>query len=56
MHAMDVSEAAGTVQAVVLSVDGTAPEKAALREAFAENSGQYSTTYHPNVSSVTASW
>lgn len=56
MHAMDVSEAAGTVQAVVSSVDGTAPEEAALQEAFAEDSGQYSTTYHPNVSSITATW
>jgi len=56
MHAMDVSEVAGTVQAVVSSVDGTAPEEAALREAFAEDSGQYSTTYHPNVSSITATW
>ena len=56
IHAMDVSETAGTVQAVVSSVDGTAPEEVALREAFAEDSGQYSTTYHPNVSSITATW
>ena len=56
MHAMDVSETAGTVQAVVSSVDGAAPEEAALRDAFAEDSGQYSTTYHPNVSSITATW
>ena len=28
----------------------------ALREAFAESTGEYSTRYHPNVSTITGSW
>jgi hypothetical protein len=53
---MDVSEYAGTVQAIVSAVDGGAPEPAALRDAFEEDTGTYSTTYHPNVSTISGSW
>ena len=56
MFGMDVSEYAGTVQAIVSDVDGGAPEAAALKEAFAEPTGEYSTRYHPNVSTITGSW
>jgi len=52
---MDVSEFAETVQAIVSDVDGGAPKEAALREAFAEQTGTYSMTYHPNVSTITGS-
>jgi len=31
-------------------------ETAALEGAFAESTGEYSTTYHPNVSTITGSW
>lgn len=40
MFGMDVSEFAGTVQAIVSDVDGGAPEAAALRAAFAEDQGR----------------
>jgi hypothetical protein len=53
---MDVSEYGGTVQAIVSAVDGGAPEPAALRAAFEEDTGTYSTTYHPNVSTISGSW
>ena len=56
MFGMDVSEYAGTVQAIVSDVDGEAPEPDALEEAFAEPTGEYSTQYHPNVSTITGSW
>ena len=56
MVGMDASEYAGTVQAIVSDVDGGAPEAAALEEAFAEPTGEYSTRYHPNVSTITGSW
>ena len=56
MFGMDVSEFAGTVQAIVSDVDGGAPEAEALREAFEEDTGEYNTTYHPNVSTISASW
>lgn len=56
MFGMDVSEYAGTVQAIVSNVDGGAPEAAALEEAFTESTGTYSTRYHPNVSTISASW
>ena len=56
MFGMDVSEYAGTVQGVVSDVDGAAPEAEALEEAFAESTGEYSTRYHPNVSTISASW
>ena len=56
MFGMDASEYAGTVQAVVSDVDGRAPEAEALEEAFAEPTGEYSTRYHPNVSTITGSW
>ena len=55
MFEMNVSEYAGTVQAVVSDVDGEAPEPAAMREAFEEDTGTYSTRYHPNVSTISAS-
>ena len=51
-----VSEFAGTAQAIVSDVDGEAPEAAALGEAFAESTGEYSTRYHPNVSTMVGSW
>ena len=50
-----VSEYAGTVQAIVSDVDGGVPEAEALEEAFAESTGEYSTRYHPNVSTITGS-
>ena len=53
---MDASEYAGTVQAIVSDVNGGAPEAAALEEAFKESTGEYSTTYHPNMSTITGSW
>jgi hypothetical protein len=56
LFGMDVSEYAGTVQAIVSDVDGEAPEAEALREAFEEDTGEYSTRYHPNVSTITGSW
>ena len=56
MFGMDASEFAGTVQAIVSDVGGEAPEAEALREAFEEDTGEYSTTYHPNVSTISASW
>ena len=56
MFGMDVSEYAGTVQAIVSDVDGGAPESEALGEAFAEPTGEYSTRYHPSVSTITGSW
>jgi len=56
MFGMDASEYAGTVQAIASDVDGGAPEAAALEEAFKEDTGEYSTTYHPNVSTITGSW
>jgi hypothetical protein len=56
LFGMDVSEYAGTVQAVVSDVEGEAPKPEALREAFQEDTGTYSTTYHPNVSTISASW
>jgi len=56
MFGMDASEFAGTVQAIVSDVDGEAPEAEALREAFEEDTGTYSTRYHPNVSTISASW
>jgi len=56
MFGMDASEYAGTVQAIVSDVDGGAPEAEALEEAFAEPTGEYSTRYHPNVSTITGSW
>ena len=56
MFGMNVSEYAGTVQAIVSNVEGGAPEAAALEEAFAESMGEYSTRYHPNVSAISASW
>jgi len=56
MFGMDVSEFAGTVQAIVSDVDGGAPEAAALGEAFAEPTGEYRTRYHPNVSTMVGSW
>jgi hypothetical protein len=56
MFAMDASEFAGTAQAVVSDVEGEAPKPEALREAFQEDTGTYSTTYHPNVSTISASW
>jgi hypothetical protein len=56
LFGMDVSEYAGTVQAIVSAVDGGAPEPAALRDAFEEDTGTYSTTYHPNVSTISGSW
>jgi len=40
----------------VSDVNGGAPEEEALREAFAEPTGEYSTRYHPNVSTITGSW
>ena len=39
MFGMDVSEFAGTVQAIVSDVDGRAPEPDAPEEAFAESTG-----------------
>jgi len=56
LFGMDASEFAGTVQAIVSDVDGGAPEAAALEEAFKEDTGEYNTTYHPNVSTISASW
>jgi len=56
MFGMDVSEYAGTVQAIVSDVDGGAPEAAALGEVFAEPTGEYRTRYHPNVSTMVGSW
>ena len=56
LFGMDVSEYAGTVQAIVSDVDGRAPEAAALEEAFKEDTGEYGTQYHPNVSTITRSW
>jgi len=56
MFGMDASEYAGTVQAIVSDVDGGAPEAEALEETFAEPTGEYSTRYHPNVSTISASW
>ena len=56
MFGMDASEYAGTVQAIVSDVDGRAPEAEALEEAFADPTGEYSTRYHPNVSTISASW
>jgi len=56
MFGMDASEYAGTVQAIVSDIDGEAPEADALGEAFAEPTGEYSTRYHPNVSTITGSW
>jgi len=56
LFGMDVSEYAGTVQAIVSDVDGGAPEAEALGEAFAESTGEYGTRYHPNVSTISASW
>ena len=56
MNSERVSEYAGTVQAIVSDVDGEAPEAEALGEAFAESTGEYSTRYHPNVSTISASW
>ena len=56
MFGIDVSEYAGTVQAIVSDVDGRAPEAAALGEAFAESTGEYKTRYHPNVSTMVGSW
>jgi hypothetical protein len=32
------------------------PEPEALRDAFEEDTGTYSTTYHPNVSTISGSW
>ena len=55
MTTMDASEYAATVQTTVSSVDGNAPTEEELREAF-EGSDNYSTQYHPNVSSITATW
>ena len=55
MTTMDASEYAATVQTTVSSVDGNAPTEEELREAL-EGSGNYSTQYHPNVSSITATW
>ena len=37
-------------------VDGEAPKPEAMREAFEEDTGTYSTRYHPNVSTITGSW
>jgi len=56
LFGMDVSEYAGTVQAIVSDVDGEAPEADALGEAFAEPTGEYKTRYHPNVSTMVGSW
>ena len=56
MFGMDASEYTGTVQAITSDVDGGAPEAAALEEAFKESTGEYSTRYHPNVSTITGSW
>ena len=56
LFGMDVSEYAGTVQAIVSDVDGEAPEAEALGEVFAESTGEYGTRYHPNVSTISASW
>ena len=56
LFGMDVSEYAGTVQAIVSDVGGGAPEAEALGEAFAESTGEYGTRYHPNVSTISASW
>jgi hypothetical protein len=56
MFGMDVSEYAGTVQAIVSAVDGGAPTPDALRAAFAEDTGTYGTTHHPNVSTISGSW
>jgi len=53
---MDASEYTGTVQAIASDVDGEAPEAAVLEEAFKESTGEYSTRYHPNVSTITGSW
>jgi len=55
MFGMDISEYAGTVQAIVSDFDGGAPEAEALGEAFAEPAGEYGTRYHPNVSTISAS-
>jgi hypothetical protein len=56
MFGMDVSEYAGTVQAIVSAVDGGAPTPDALRDAFEEDTGTYGTTFHPNVSTISGSW
>ena len=55
MTTMDTSKYAATVQTTVSSVDGNAPTEEEFTEAF-EGTGNYSTQYHPNVSSLISTW
>ena len=52
---MDASKYAATVQTTVSSVDGDAPAEEDFTEAF-EGTGNYSTQYHPDVSSLISTW
>ena len=52
---MDASKCAATVQTTVSSVDGNAPAEEDFTEAF-EGTGDYSTQYHPDVSSLISTW
>ena len=52
---MDASKYAATVQTTVSSVDGNALAEEDFTEAF-EGTGNYSTQYHPDVSSLISTW
>jgi hypothetical protein len=53
---MSISESSAVIQTIVSDTERPAPSETELEEAFAENTGEYSHTYHPNVSSITATW
>ena len=53
---MDMSEFSAVVRTIVSDTERPAPSETELEEAFAENTGEYSHIYHPNVSSITATW
>ena len=53
---MDISEFSAVIQTIISDTERPAPSETELEEAFAENTGQYNTRYHPNVSSITATW
>jgi hypothetical protein len=56
MTSMNARQFTGTVQHVFSAVDDAAPDEASLRESFETESGTWNTEYHPDVSSIDASW
>ncbi|PSQ34701.1 hypothetical protein BRD11_03480 [Halobacteriales archaeon SW_12_69_24] len=53
---LDAGQFAGTVQHVFSRTDGVAPKSGELEESFELESGEWSTAYHPSVSTIDATW